>query len=58
MFKHAGKTMYAVRGNKPQGYERPERRCLFADIKIANELERFMKRESTFDDIRIDSITV
>lgn len=57
-FKHGGKTMYAIKGRKPTGIHPAEKRCLFTKESDAIELQRFLIRESTFQDILIKTINV
>lgn len=56
--KYGDKRYYAVRGRQPQVIYPPEPRCLFKKEGIARELKRFLDRESTFHDVRIDSVDI
>lgn len=52
----SGKRMFAVRNfHNPQLIYPPERRCLFQRESQANELLRFLKQNSSFHNIRIET---
>lgn len=57
-FKHMGSLCWATLGNKPNGVFQPERRCAFDDVNKALKLKEFLKRESSFEEIKARRLTV